>query len=48
MCWGNQSAGVVWKLDLTMQRLGGRLSQDVIDALKVLAGYGLRAVDFSR
>jgi hypothetical protein len=38
----------VWKLDLTMQKLGGSLSDDVIDALKVLTGHGLQAIDFSR
>lgn len=40
--------GAVWKLDLTMQKLGGRLSDEVIDALKVLTGYGLQTIDFSR
>lgn len=38
----------VWKLDLTMHKLGGSLSDDVIDALKVLTGHGLQAIDFSR
>jgi hypothetical protein len=31
-----------------MQKLGGSLSDDVIDALKVLTGHGLQAIDFSR
>lgn len=48
MCWGNTSAGVVWKIDLTAQRLNGSLSQDVMDALKVLTGFGLSSIDFSR
>lgn len=48
MCPGNSSAGAVWKLDLTMQGLEGRFDGVVVDALKVLTGYGLHAVDFSR
>jgi hypothetical protein len=38
----------VWKLDLTMHKLGGSLSDDVTDAVKVLTGHGLQVIDFSR
>lgn len=48
LCPGNTAPGAVWKLDLTMQKLGGSLTDDVVDALKVLTGYGLHAIDFSR
>jgi hypothetical protein len=48
LCPGNTAPGAVWKLDLTMQQLGGSLTDDVVDALKVLTGYGLHAIDLSR
>jgi hypothetical protein len=48
LCPGKTAPGAVWKLDLTMQQLGGSLTDDVVDALKVLTGLGLHAIDFSR
>lgn len=48
VCGGNRSAGTVWMLDLSMKRLNCSLSSVVLDALKVLTGYGLHTMDFSR
>jgi hypothetical protein len=48
MCPNVTLPGAVWKLDLTMQKLGGSLTDGVVDALKTLTGWGLHAVDFSR
>jgi hypothetical protein len=42
------SAGHVWQLDMTMFRLAGRLDDAAMDALEVLASYGLHALDLSR
>lgn len=48
MCAGGTPPGAVLKLDLTMQKLGGSLTDAVVDALKTLTGWGLHAIDFSR
>lgn len=48
LCPAGTPPGAVLKLDLTMQKLGGSLTDRVVDALKTLTGWGLHAIDFSR